>query len=263
MADEPVVEPAAAAPTPEPAPAATDPAPAAAPAPEAAPVAAPDSTPAATKPGEYPVESPPTAANVARSTFRGQGFDMTQAQLDELVHQGLSAIEVAQRGQPAAQAPAQAAPTVEEPDEMAQLKQEMVGLKQSIQAQSYETRVQNETTRINQSLDAEVGRHEVFKDNKDLAELGRKSALALLNHNPRMTEADAMKSVANDFGKALNAKKEQWIKGKVDDASGAELPPGGAASGSPTPPKMTGKDLRLGRVADAAMKRTGAERLIT
>lgn len=261
MPDEPVVAPAA-APTPEPAPASPDPAPAATPASEATPAAAPDGTPAEGGKGGYPVESPPTASNVARSTFRGQGFDMTQAQLDELVHQGLSAIELAQRGQPAPQAPAQGAPTPEEPDEMAQLKQEMAGLKQTIQAQSYETRVQNETGRINQSLDAEVLKHEVFKDNGDLADLGRKSALALLNHNPRMTEADAMKSVANDFGKALNAKKEQWIKGKVEDASSAEAGPGGGVSGSPSPTKMTGKDLMLGRVADSAMKRTGAQRLI-
>lgn len=261
MSDEPSGTPVT--PAPEPSPAVADPAPAAAPAPETTPAAAPDGTPADGGKGGYPVESPPTATNVAGSTFRGQSFNMTQAQLDELVHQGLSAIEAQSGGQPAPQAQAQAAPAPEAPDEMAQLKQEMAGLRQTIQAQSYETRVQNETTRINQSLDAEVGRHEVFKDNKDLANLGRKSALALLNHNPRMTEADAMKSVANDFGKALNAKKEQWIKGKVDDASGAELPAGGTASGSPSPPKMTGKDLRLGRVADAAMKRTGSQRLIT
>ena len=145
---------------------------------------------------------------------------------------------------------------------MAVLKQEMAGLKQTIQAQSYETRVQNETSRINQSLDAEVMKHEVFKDNKDLADIGRKSALALLNHNPRMTEADAMKQVANDFGKALNSKKEQWIKGKVEDASSAEAGPGGGVSGSPSPTKMSGKDLMLGRVADSAMQRTGAQRLI-
>jgi len=262
MPDEPVVAPAA-APNPDPAPASPDPAPAVAPAPETTSAPAPEGADAGGGKSGYPVESPPTASNVARSTFRGQGFDMTQSQLDELVHQGLSAIELQSGGQPAPQAPAQAAPVVEEPDEMAQLKQEMQGLKQTIQAQSYETRVQNETVRINQSLDAEVGRHEVFKDNKDLADLGRKSALALLNHNPRMTEADAMKSVANDFGKALNAKKEQWIKGKVDDATGAELPAGGGVSGSPSPTKMTGKDLRLGRVADAAMRRTGSQRLIT
>jgi hypothetical protein len=188
---------------------------------------------------------------------------MTQAQLDELVYHGLSAIE-AQTNQKAGQTPPAAPPTAPpEEDEVATLKQELNGLKQTIHAQSYEQRVRNETDRINQALDAEVRKHEVFKDNPDLAEVGRKSALALLNHNPRMTEVDAMKSVANDFGKALNAKKEQWIKGKVEDATSAEAGPGGATTGSPSPPKMTGEDLKRGRVADAAMRRTGAQKLIT
>ena len=260
MSDEPSGTPVT--PAPESAPAVPDPAPAPAPTPEAAPVPAADGTPEGGGKGTYPVEPKTAAEVVARSSFQGQGFEMTQSQLDQLVHHGLAAIESQTNQQGTPQAAPQPAAAPEEPDEMAQLKQEMAGLKQTIQSQSYETRVQNETARINQSLDAEVLKHEVFKDNPDLAEVGRKSALALLNHNPRLTEVDAMKSVANDFGKALNSKKEQWIKGKVEDATSAEAGPGGGVSGSPSPTKMTGKDLMLGRVADAAMKRTGAQRLI-
>lgn len=262
MSDEPVVSAAPeGTPTPEPAPDTTpapaDSAPASAEgkASEKVPVKAPD------EPGGYPVAAPEKAAeHVARSTYNGQSFDMSQAQLDELVYRGLSAIEA--QGDPNKQ-PAPAATPQEEPNEMAQLKTEMAGLKQTIHNQSYETRVQNETARINTSLDAEILKHEVFKDNESIANLGRKSALALLNHNPRMTEVDAMKQVANDFGSAFNAKKEQWIKDKVKDASSAEAGPGGAASGTPSPSKMTGKDLRMGRVMDAAMKRVASKDIFT
>jgi hypothetical protein len=190
----------------------------------------------------------------------GQPFELTQDQLDQVVHAGLSALEQQRQAAPAASPEAASS---DESDPIDAVRQELAQLRQRLDASSYEQRVQSETARINQSLDAEVSKHEVFKDNPDLAEVGRKSALALLNHNPRMTEAEAMKAVANDFGKALNSKHEQWVRGKVADTASAEAGPGGEPTASPTPRAQTGQDLKLGRVRDKALRRVGAKELIT
>jgi len=264
MPDEPTTAtPAASDPTPapEPAPAAEPaaaPAVAAAPAaePAAAPAAEPAAAPAAPA-GAYPVEEPKGPKGVASSHFNGQAFEMTQSQLDQVVHEGLTALQ--QRGQQQPAAPAQPEPGSEE--EVTRLRNDLSALQQQVNASSYESRLQNETSRLNQALDAEVLKHEVFKDNPDLSEVGRKSALALLNHNPRMSEVDAMKKVANDFGKALNAKKDQWVRGKMSDAASAEAGPGGEPTASPTSKPLTGNDLMRGKVRDQAMRRLGATQL--
>lgn len=252
----PAVEPApAAAPAAEPA---VAPAVEPADAPAAAPAAAP-----AQKAGDYPVAAAPAGAKstpAARSTYMGQSFDMSQDQLDQIVFAGLSSIEQ-QKAAQQQPAPGAQPPTEDEP--VTALRGEVAQLRNQMNAGNYEARVQNETSRINQSLEVEVQNHTVFKDNPDLAELGRKSALALLNHNPRMTEAEAMKSVANDFGGALNKKKEQWVQGKMSDAASAEAGPGGEPTASPTEKPLTGKDLMRGKVRDRAMCRVENKQLIT
>ena len=238
------------------------------PAPAAEPAAAPAAEPAAApaqKPGDYPVAAPPTQEKLtaaARSTYMGQPFDMSQDQLDQIVFAGLSSIEQ-QKAAQQQQQPAPGAQPAPEDEPVTALRGEIAQLRNQMNVGNYEARVQNETSRINQSLDAEIGNHTVFKDNPDLAELGRKSALALLNHNPRMTEAEAMKTVANDFGGALNKKKEQWVQGKMSDAASAEAGPGGEPTASPTEKPLTGKDLMHGRVRDRAMRRVSNKELIT
>lgn len=262
MPDEPTTAvPAASDPTPAP-----EPAPAAEPAaaPAAEPVAAPADAPAAepaaapaTPAGAYPVVEPAKAKAAASSHFNGQAFEMSQAQLDQVVHEGLTAIQHRASQQPAPQAQ----PEAGSEEEVTRLRTDLAALQQQVNASSYESRLQNETSRLNQALDAEVLKHEVFKDNPDLSEVGRKSALALLNHNPRMSEVDAMKKVANDFGKALNAKKDQWVRGKMSDAASAEAGPGGEPTASPTSKPLTGNDLMRGKVRDQAMRRLGATQL--
>jgi hypothetical protein len=192
----------------------------------------------------------------------GQQFEMSQPQLDQIVFAGLSAIEQ-QKAIQQQQQPAPGAQPATEDEPVTALRGEVAQLRNQMNAGNYEARVQNETSRINQSLDVEVGNHAVFKDNPDLAELGRKSALALLNHNPRMTEAEAMKSVASDFGGALNKKKQQWVQGKMSDAASAEAGPGGEPTASPTEKPLSGKDLMHGRVRDRAMRRVANTQLIT
>lgn len=260
MPDEPNVEPQ---PTPV-----AEPAPAPAAEPTPAPAAEPAAEPAQ-KAGEYPVASAPTPAKpagVARSVYMGQPFEMSQDQLDQIVFAGLSSIEqqraVGQQQQQQQPLPGSQPPPEDEP--VTALRNEIAQLRNQVNAGTYEARVQNETSRINQSLDAEVGKHQVFTDNPDLAEVGRKSALALLNVNPRMTEAEAMKSVANDFGSALNKKKDQWVHGKMSDAASAEAGPGGEPTASPAGEKpLTGKDLMHGRVRDRALRRVANTQLIT
>ncbi len=265
MPDEPNVEPQS-TPAAEPAPA---PAPVAEPAP--APAAEPAAQPAQ-KAGEYPVAAEPTPAKpsgVARSVYMGQPFEMSQDQLDQIVFAGLSSIEQQravgqQPQQQQQQQPLPGSQPAPEDEPVTALRNEIAQLRNQVNAGTYESRVQNETSRINQSLDAEVGKHEVFTDNPDLAEVGRKSALALLNVNPRMTEAEAMKSVANDFGTALNKKKDQWVHGKMSDAASAEAGPGGEPTASPAGEKpLTGRDLMHGRVRDRALRRVANTQLIT
>ena len=248
--------------TPAPAPAA-EPAPAipatpATPAEPASP-ATPAPEPAAQPAGEYPVETPPagTEERPYTTTYNGERVDMTEAEFHRLSHMGFEAL-AAQRqtqGQPPA---AQEG----EPD-VNTLRQEIAGLRQELNASTYETRVQGETRRINESVDSEMPKHKVLKDNPALQAMARRNILATLSHNPRLSEEQATKPVANELGSALNAQRENWMKGKISDAGSAEASPGAAAAGTPGTKKLTGKDLMMGKVRDSALRRVGAKELIT
>jgi len=249
--------------TPAPAPAAPEAAPAPAPAPAPAapaapaePAPAPEAAPAA----DYPVVPDQPARDVAaRTTWNGEKVEMTQGELDRLAHIGFSYLANQQGGQQPQQPAAEGG---EGPDEITQVKTELAGLRQELNASNYESRVQGETRRINEQVDSEMPKHKVLADNPDLQAMARRSILATLSHNPRLSEEQATKQVANELGSALNKTRETWMKGKISDAGAAEAPPGGKSVATPRPTKLTGKDLMLGKVRDQAMARLGQKELI-
>lgn len=260
----PEVAPAEAAPAPAPASAPVAPAPApepAAPVVEPTPAVEPAAEPTPAPEGAYPVEpagEPRTIA--AKTTFQGESLDLTQGELDRLAHVGFTYLSQQQAQQP--QPPQGAAPQ-ESPDDVGQLRKEIAGLRQELNQSQYETRVQGETKRINDSVDSEMPKHKVFSENKALQAMARRNILATLSHNPRLTEEQATKQIASELGGALNAQREEWMKGKISDAGAAEAPPGGAGSATPPPHKLTGRDLMMGKVRDQALQRLGAKELIT
>ncbi len=140
---------------------------------------------------------------------------------------------------------------------------ELNELRQEISTYQYRQNVNAETERINKTVDTEMPKHRVFSENPQLVGMARRTIMATLSHNPRMTESQAVKLVANDFGKAINAQREAWISGKISDRTSSEVPPGGQPVGTPGPQPMTGADLMRGNVRQAAMARVANVELIT
>lgn len=224
--------------------------------------AEPAAEPAAQPAGEYPVE-PEGGGSQERpytTTYNGERVDMTEAEFHRLAHMGfehLAAQRQTQGQQPQAQTPEG------DPDDVGQLRQEIAGLRQELNASTYETRVQGETRRINETVDSEMPKHKVLQDNPALQSMARRNILATLSHNPRLSEEQATKQVASELGSALNAQRETWMKGKISDAGSAEAAPGAPGSSTPGPKKLTGKDLMMGKVRDQALRRLGAKDLIS
>lgn len=253
-------EPTPSSPAPEstPAPAPAEPAAPAAPVEPAAPATA-----APAPSGEYPVVAEPERVVVAKTIWGGESVELTQSELDRLSHVGFSHLQSQQTAATQPAKPAAAAPEgAEPPDDMTQMRQELATLRQELNVTTYEGKVRDETKRINEGVDAEMPKHKVLADNPDLQAMARRSILATLSHNPRMSEESATKQVASELGAALNKQRDNWIKGKVGDAEGAEASPGAEGGTTPRPKTLTGKDLQMGRVRDSALRRLGTKELI-
>jgi len=246
--------------------------------PPAAPTPQPAPTPAGEQPSvPYPVEPvTPQRVHAASTTWNGERVDMTQEELDRLAHVGFSYLSQQQQQQiqpqpqqpqPAPTPAGQPQPMGEQPSQFdAGVLQRVSLLEQGQQAQNtsiYSQRLESETAKLNQAVDTEMGKHRVFTDNPELHAMSRQNIMATLNHNPRLSEAQAAKQIANDMGAAINRQKENWISGKVSDARSAEVPAGGQPAGTPVRQSLNGADLMRGRVAQQAMERTSGRNLIT
>tara|TARA_R100000808_G_scaffold930_2_gene4460 strand:+ start:4818 stop:5645 length:828 start_codon:yes stop_codon:yes gene_type:complete len=183
--------------------------------------------------------------------YNGNTLNMTPEEVNQVLYHGLRSLEDAAAAQQQEQQH-QAMGAVP-PDAIADLTGKISQLEGRLQATQREASIEKEAQRIEQAISGELEKYDVFKENPDLHALARDSAMTMMNANPRMSEGDAMKSVATKFSTAFNSQFQKYVQGKIKDGESAEGGAGGA-SATPTPPQLGRKELMNGGVLAAALR---------
>ena len=196
--------------------------------------------------------------------FNGETVSLSQEQENQLLHQGMLRLQdMHEQRSAAAPQQAQQAATQQEVEQgqlvgMQHLAPELQAQVQQMQAELQDLRVQREVQRINDTLDSEFTKHEVFKDNPDLVGLSRKFAMTVMHDNPRLSESEAVKAVARDVSQGLNKFTDKWITDKVTDSQSAEGGRGGTVASTPSK-SFKGKDLFNGKLLRSLIDRAGKD----
>jgi hypothetical protein len=248
-----------AAPPPE-TPAPTEPPPGEPPAPPAEDLVYPPETPPAQPPGEkfvYPY------------VYEGTRLDLEQQDLDQVLYEGLRAIQGRRQEAQPAKAP-EAAPAAEQgKDEnpavalMKQIQKDLAQQKSERDKEKEQARIQARTREVTAYLTRGVTEaiptKRVFKDFPQFTEKPKdggesqahKLIYADLAAHPTMEPAQAVERASKFFEGIVNAAVSQYAKGKIEARAAGVGTPGGRGAAS-VPKKQTMDDIKHGRTLEAA-----------